>query len=132
MIDKKLIAMCDCPEIQGMWEPKVGDAIVFKYGTGDYPGNVIKPFKRRPFDQRIEGYFDKLPHQTENTNAGVMTSRLIYIPRIDDVLEWLVPYKEHVDMKDNWVHWLDIAVELALDLFMHLEHSKTWDGETWK
>jgi hypothetical protein len=109
-IDRELIQMCDVSEIQDRWELKRGDQYVY----------------------RLSGKSNIIVKKERSLMIRERKHKFVYIPRIEDVLEWLVPYKEHVDMKDNWVHWLDITIKAALDLFMHLEHNKTWNGERWE
>jgi hypothetical protein len=129
-MDKELIKMCDCPEIQGMWEPKVGDVYFYT------PTKTILP---------VDMQFIRTCNE-----LGMPSSDMrLYIPRIEDVLGWLgdrvSSLHNHIS---NWTvahqyfNGLDRCLDLCgdegdtllkalLKAFMHLEHNKTWNGEAW-
>ena len=120
-MDKILIAMCDCPEIQDRWKPKVGDRIWLNSKEV-----VIESVDMRHVEQWLPENF-------------------VYIPRIEDVLDWLVPkHFKNYSQAHSRIHgtyyiydmaikgWLDMAIKGWLDMAMLLEHNKTWNGEAWE
>lgn len=121
-MDKELIAMCDCPEIQDKWEPKVGDMYLVHLNGSIHPIT---------YDQ-----LDKV--KTVEFYRGCRT----FIPRIEDVLKWLgdrlkllewLPTIQYFQVID--IHGYDFTayttIEALLKAYMHLEHNKTWNGEIW-
>jgi hypothetical protein len=117
MIDRELIKMCDVPEIQDRWEPKVGDRVWSK--------------------DRDELDISKID---EDTGQIKFYGDNVHIPRIEEVLGWLEAYKYSIDVvgeSDLWeiFHvnsvWSDTPIKSLLKAYMHLEHSKTWNGEVW-
>lgn len=124
MMDTELIKMCDCPEIQDRWKPKQGDKIILP-SKGEYGDDVI--------------ITASLGDSIVIVNCGVPyeISQVIHIPRIEDVLEWLL----EKGYFDSWYeagesvacgyYSYDMAIKGWLAMAMHLEHSKTWNGEAW-
>jgi hypothetical protein len=134
-IDTELIKMCDCPEIQDRWEPKVGDRVADRT---EHMWIIIRVLNVACMNrQRIEVL--SIPNGRTDT---IYAETAIYIPRIEDVLEWCdnaVP--EHWGLKVQELisliyrqRWYedDTFLHGLLKAYMHLEHSKTWDGEVWK
>jgi hypothetical protein len=129
MMDKELIAMCDTPEIQDRWEPKVGDRVWSK--LHECYATIVE----------LEG--NGIMHLRADDGSmiwRVMKDEVIYIPRIEDVLEWLKGYEIAVDICPDgmWevTHVHDafinlIPVKPLLRLYMKSEHNKTWNGEAW-
>jgi hypothetical protein len=131
-MDNEYIKMCDVPEIQDRWEPKVGDRVV-KRGLWEHDYRVIKVAKDGVWvDFGINGGF--IPFVTA-----------IYIPSIEDVLEWLTGY-HFISLHQGSGDWqcerwgydrmsckaADTPLKALLKAYMHLEHGKEWTGETWK
>jgi hypothetical protein len=122
MLDKELIAMCDTPEIQDRWEPKVGDRVAsFTRINEEIDKDTYK---------RGRKYLDTViissPSQIEYRDLCV------YIPRIEDVLEWIQNLSEEkFNRSRNNIDWRWLNVKEALKAYMHLEHNKTWNGEAW-
>ena len=123
-MDKEYIAMCNCPEIQEKWEPKVGDRMVFKDESEE---QIVDDIAIR--------YAKDYPQEN-----------VIYIPRIEDVLEWLgdgfrtlqlsnsgfVCFFYHTSSRRTFKSkWADTAVKAVLKAYMHLLYNKTWNGEAW-
>jgi hypothetical protein len=134
MMDKELIAMCDVPEIQDRWEPKVGDSF--------YAGLPVDKMKTVV---HIETNSHNVHFLKANEHKHAFYhDRVIYIPRIEDVLEWLVSY-HFISLhqgSDDWKceRWgmdrmpcevADSPVKALIKAYMHLEHNKTWNGEEW-
>lgn len=121
-MDSELIKMCDCPEIQDGWEPKVGDRYVYSRTGLLCMISDMAPFK-------------------ECYPVNPFGGKFIFIPRIEDVLERLVPkYHESqlgamIAMAEFNVAFVrmknfdDKFIKSALNYFMHLSHNKTWYGE---
>jgi hypothetical protein len=142
-MDRKLILMCDVPEIQNRWEPKVGDRVAHMPEPEQHIGIITEITTQFPMlTVAIEGLkspFEMYRGFTENYR---------YIPRIEDVLEWLAQYD--LEMKTERWDWSclfqvedgekvhDIRetdkslIRTLLKAYMHLEHNKTWNGEGWK
>jgi hypothetical protein len=128
MIDKELIAMSNCKEIQDRWEPKVGDRVWSK--LHECYATVIE----------IEG--NGVMHLRADDGSPiwrVIKDEVLYIPRIEDVLEWLTCYEFsiNVDRSSRWgiIHaesdWYEYPIKALLEAYMYLEHNKTWNGEAW-
>jgi len=128
-MDKELIAMCDTPEIQEKWKPKVGDN--FYYGGNMYPkkGHIVEQLI--PLNEDIgvspigeTGYWE----------LG-LTDDLVFLPRIEDVLEWLDGQEFPIKMMHEglWqIHDIqDRPIKAILKAYMYLRHNKTWNGEAW-
>jgi hypothetical protein len=130
MIDKKLIAMADTPEIQERWEPKLGDRVWIN--TFEILATVVTIDIKEPEVIRVVSL---------ERVMLVLPVDCVYIPRIEEVLELLVPkhYKSWGKVRWN-VRWWDSSIgwtyfntmlKGALDTYMHLEHNKNWTGEKW-
>ena len=151
-MDEELIKMCNCPEIQNKWSPKVGDI-------------VILPYKASPADA-LEQTFISEAMGNGYVMAGVPlalayeNSSLIFIPRIEDVLGWLgdrwhalVRQSDaELEMEDGEKRWImdsydeggiagnsytaDCPVKTLLKAYMHLEHNKKFvrpkHGKAWQ
>ncbi|MCK5235487.1 MAG: hypothetical protein KAR06_00765, partial [Deltaproteobacteria bacterium] len=75
-MDKELIKMCDCPEIQDRWEPKDGDRF---YNT-HFKGHWMLPDR-----EACEGG-DECECCNWEEHEVKESKYIIYIPRIEDVL----------------------------------------------
>jgi hypothetical protein len=125
---KELIAMCDHPKIQDRWEEKRGDVCT----DHEYKTKLIVT------DLYESERIDVISWDGDKDNCH--PSNLIYIPSIEDVLEWLEAYEYSIDVvgeSDLWeiFHvdsvWSDTPIKALLKAYMHLEHNKTWDGDKW-
>jgi hypothetical protein len=109
-MDKELIAMCDCPEIQGKRQLYFGDKIY----CPTYKSHGI--------------YMGDGSAELENGHA-VDQETLIFIPRIEDVKSWFTEEQLYagisIDMKN-------LTIKHMIHFYMYLEHGKTWDSEQWK
>ena len=122
MTDNELIKMCDCLEIQGRWEPKFGDICMYRKDKA----NVI-------------GYTDGiLSIRREHTGDYLRTDKAIFIPRIEDVLEWVEgqfdmlrrigPKVWDCHLRHPVYKTSDTPIKALLKAYMHIEHGKEWDG----
>jgi hypothetical protein len=126
MIDNELIKMCDTPEIQDRWEPKVGDGIYKKLDMHDRVLIVVNINE----DQMM------LSDMTTNMGIGsgisyhcsphIDASFYIYIPRIEDVVLWLDENGEIYSLTQSCVN-----LKWFIKLYMELLYNKTWNGEAW-
>jgi len=148
--DKELIAMWDCPEIQDRWEPKVGDRAVARDFKCEIVVTSIEYYERDTGAQLPDGTWITLPDIKRITAIDswgnvkeYLSDNLIYIPRIEDVLSWLVP-----KYWEGWNHAVNAMLDYRftddappriwydhlkswIAFYMHIEHSKTWEG-TWR
>jgi hypothetical protein len=150
MIDKELIAMCDTPEIQGPWKPKVGDRVAYTLESQEHMGIVTE----------IGHQFPMLTVAIEDAKSpfGMYRGFIEYyrkIPRIEEVLGLLGDEQISLNNPEMWdgrnwcaeraaygtpngetviarvTHESNTAIKALLKAYMHLEHNKTWDGEKW-
>ncbi len=128
-------AMCDCPEIQGLWEPKEGDRI--RHNSG--PEGITEQYLSKELATRIDGFHG------------------LWLPRQEDIQEMLRPedisrhvphtfINTHPDwnkLKAIWL-WFEIqppdyqerlmtmkARQFWLAFYMHTIHNKRWTDEGW-
>lgn len=141
MMDKELIAMCNCEDIQEKCEPIMGGLF--------YTAAVLHVIA----DIHNSGKFT-LVSRPKLGEWLLYRTEGIFIPRIEDVLEWLGDLISGVSRELNghnvygWIvsgwhkdkrtghqahncHWADTSIKALLKAFMHLEHGKTWDGAQW-
>jgi hypothetical protein len=122
-VDKELIAMCDCEEVRSKWETeKLGDNVFLSSNNSLHIVSEIKSLDTESIGIKLsglDGFFDPYYHDD-----------LIFIPRIDDVLEWLNDYKDTQFLRAEF-HRSMINTKYLLQVFMNVEHNKTWDGEKW-
>jgi hypothetical protein len=130
--DKELIRMCDCEEVQSRFKPKVGDKI-YTANDGEIH-TVIKVLSGMRVALEV------------SFNAIYQAKNHTFIPRIEDVLEWLgdrfVQLRRINQLTRQVGHSGGCTfhkstgvyddLKTLLKAFMHLEHNKTWDGEQWK
>jgi hypothetical protein len=126
-MDNELIRMCDVPEIQDRWEPKLFDTVAHKKRR--YKAHVSYICLPR---------MDITDKHGKHHSCLLADGNIIYIPRIEDVLEWLGERIEKLCRvhNENWhttpfIERADTAIKALLKAYMHLEHNKTWDGEAW-
>lgn len=121
---KELIAMCDTPEIQDKWERKYGDMFA------------------RMRDDKLETVL--YSHSTQDFSGSVKYNvpKSIFIPRIEDALDWLACFIPWMDSShpDGWEaaagpvaqkHTAGMLIKALLKVYMELEHDKFWDGSVW-
>lgn len=141
------IKMVDCPQIQNGWEPKVGDWHYDK-GGGFYDYGPDAPIKWYVSNEGISVVsHDNLSHFIR---GHVERDRLIYLPRLDQLIEML----PKVNSGGGTCYRLIICIDLArlsygtsfkelhfrgdtpeqavLQGVMHELHSLKWDGEKWE
>jgi hypothetical protein len=134
-MDNELIKMCDTPEIQDKkrW-----------LENGDIICSATQTMRNKKSDRnvRIVQFHDKEQDLVTSRNMNrSMDSKhrgmVLYIPRIEDVLEWLKSWTMPITIiagSGNWKisHAIpNQPLKALLINYMHLEHNKTWDGETW-
>ena len=138
-MDKQYIAMCDTPEIQGQWEPKVGDRIYSNILQG------IKFVETNIFNSPLK---------------SVMIKNSIWLPRQEDIQEMLTSLYTVdgmlADFDELWndERWADkdslakpypgvqkgqgiwgifhTIEQIWLALYIREVHKKTWSGKEWK
>lgn len=128
MLKDNYTKMCNCPEIQDGWEPKVGDwtdcGIISEYMNAD---SIIV------YNQR-SGHFPEF---------GL--DELKWLPTIEQLMEMVwVKLGTYCSNKMNSLTWgvwdfyntttddADSGQELWLRYFMHELHNKSWNGERWE
>ena len=116
-MDNELINMCGCPEIQDRWEPKYGDM----YWS----------------DKRQKRDFCIVMDDYTVNRITLRRYNYRYIPRIEDVLEWLGrdnfhKITEDIEREQIKFNSAQDFLILMIKFFMYFEHNKTWNGEVWK
>ncbi|MCK5017216.1 MAG: hypothetical protein KAS32_09095 [Candidatus Peribacteraceae bacterium] len=142
-MDKELIAMCDCSEIQYRWKPEVRDVVKCSHGIGVVSRTDTSSYK-------IDA--NKFPISAWYLNEESYGN--IFIPRIENVLGWLEVHEERIgspiafitrtlaggygidievdtDFKYRRLCTGDILIKALLKAFMYLEYGKEWDDD-WK
>lgn len=127
----ELIKMCDCPEIQDGWEPKVGDRVYIK--RHEVYGHIVQ----------VEG--DNIIHVESDEGQTYWRNtqnELIYIPSIENMLKKLGNRFEslkRIRQKTRMVGTKEGAVfhkstgnhddhKALIKAYMHVGHGKTWNG----
>jgi len=83
-MDETYIRMCDCPEIQERWEPKLGDKVFYR---SEFNCDVIsfvvevRSLWITPFDGGYHNWADDMP--------GYSKEDVIWLPRQEDIQEML-------------------------------------------
>ena len=146
-MDKKLIAMCSCREVQSMWEPKMGDICVSSIdscGTSRFKSQFKEWPKNAQVVRAIKGDYIRTCYAIGSGQKSYKRE-FFFIPRIEDVLEWLGDKFSGLTKNDSTGNYVgiyytktgsdaqdsDIPIKALLKAFMHLEYSKTWDGKQW-
>ena len=133
-MDKELIAMCDCPEIQDKWEPKCGDIVMYLDDVESGAPSAIYQFP--------DGYGKHVVEHPEFKTLSWDKENFIFIPRIEDVLEWLEGrtskivhhwdgWRIHIRETENTTRYGPAILVALIKAYMHLDHNKTWNGEAW-
>ena len=104
MMDKEYIRMCDTPEVQERWEPKMGDWILRKFTVFGEPLDselwlddkqkedlVVLHYHSTEASQ-FWGAADKDGKQRtvsfDDSNSMVKATH-VFLPRIEDLIEWI-------------------------------------------
>ena len=119
---EQYIKMADCPEIQGRWEPRVGD-----WTNKGMVSNVIGPLvcllrihTRRFYKHELIWY----PRQDQ-------LQEMAHVCECSDPVCLLIDFHKFVDRESN----PDIEhswEQLWLAFTMHELHGKKWAGEKWE
>lgn len=128
-MDNEYTKMCDCEEVQGKWEPKLGDRYIYTRTGLEVLLHDMKTFK-------------------ECWPVNPFGGKFIFLPRIEDLLGWL---GKGMDSLRNWqneqwmvsiknskgdIEWasdsmFDFPEKAFLEAFMVYAHGLTWNGEAW-
>lgn len=136
------LVMCSTPEIQGGWEPKVGDII---YGIGqqeDYV-YVATPTNTKDFPN---SYYIIPP--SGGCHHYKFPAGVIFKPTIEQLMGMVSPCwwgwpgdsldpVDFTELFENYITGLNDArkipyKELLLRWIMHELHNKRWSGERWE
>lgn len=123
-----LMAMCNTPEIQAKWEPKKGDQFIAEYAlwtVGDATFRYTGKDNEVPVKEKYP-----VPAQACPEGWGCK-EEMIFIPRIEDVLEWLREHALSPKILAREMITLEQPIKALLKAYMILEHNKTWNGEVW-
>ncbi len=150
---EQYIKICDCPEVQGQWKPKIGDWIFRNYeGKSGFPKNIEKKIwpEKDKFQEiqvlsylpSIKGYYVTKTTSGEDrsfTEEEYLKNGFIWLPRQDQIQEminycstnficglydWFVEPGGREDEFDSYE-------KLWLAYYMWEYHKKTWDGKKW-
>jgi len=111
---KEYVALCNCPEIQDEWEPKVADYVAFeKYGYKK-EGLIHLP--------RQDQYQEKLIalRHPDHDPQERFCAFYLYL----DMMDWL-----RNDLKKPTIIDCNSMEQLWCAFYMKEAHNKTWDGE---
>jgi len=149
--------MCDCPEIQGVWQPKIGDYMWRKYTVfGEEIDRTIWPADQREeviilhWKSEADGYYSAVNREGDerifNSMEEMNKATCIWLPRQDqlqEMLEALCGTWEALLVELSSWHspWGALHNEYAssfksfeqawLAFVMHEKHNKHWNGEEW-
>ncbi len=151
-MDKQYIKMCDCPEIQGKWEPKVGDYVWRKYTIfGEELDRTVWPDEKMTevvilhFKSSVEGYFQAVNAEGDerifHSEKDIHKSTSIFLPTQAQLQEmcgerdWLRGPGLFLQMFHPWVRSHadedDTYEQLTLRFVMHALYNKDWNGSEW-
>ena len=145
------IRMCDCPEIQGGWKPKVGDYVWRKYTIfGEELDRTIWPEDKRQevvilhYQSSVEGYYHAVNAEGDErifaSAEDIEKVTSIWLPRQDQLQEmvgdsWIqrVSMLWRMLMEDcDWaIQRADSLEQAWLMLVMHEKYGKHWTREAW-
>ncbi len=155
---KEYVKMCDCPEVQGTWEPKVGDSHCYwpNYNAAEsIPEDYKEIIKEASISTIISLEDVECPHCEELFEVAPFDKFTpqddhIFLPRQDQIQEWLYDHFGNTDCYIlfercfGWV-WTDdtelgqkqtkfmMSLEqLWLAFYMHEKHGLAWTGEKWE
>ena len=132
-MNKELVKMCDCPEIQGDWKPKIGDSIYLKKHFEMTTVIDDKKFTVHPTHIYIPRIEDELELLGDKIHAIVRhtDAELADMDKDDEECKrWLVDCYDSEGIAGN-AYASDTLPEALIKAHMHLEHNKEWDGEAW-
>lgn len=153
------VKMCDCPEIQGGWKPKVGDYVWRKYTIfGEELDRTLWPEDERQeviilhFKSSVDGYYhavnadgDEMVFASEEDMAKAVN---VFLPRQDQLqemvggewwrtLEWFNSFV-YCCVSDATFYGtrgplfkVGSVEQLWLAFVMHEKFGKVWNGEAW-
>ena len=140
------IKMCDCEEIQGQWEPSIGDYIGGDWFI-DQEDNIGKTFLGIIRRLKPEGKDDCVDCGGDIFWA---IESNIWLPRQDQLQEMVgkydlpnllvefycfvsgrVPLTNEIVSEPKWAEFTSME-QLWLAFVMKEKYNKTWDGEEWK
>ena len=134
-MDKEYIKMCDCPEIQKLWDKSDGDFV--------YQDGGVDAIKSRWWYQRPYFYTDMVGESDCWDEVG---SEAIWLPRQDQLQEMVAGVLEGLQAKvqdvANWIHprradmpdypkQCESMEQLWLAYVMKERFGKTWSGSEW-
>lgn len=125
---EQYVAMCDCPEIQELWEPKEGDRILHNSG----PEGRTEQYLTKELAARIDGFHGLwLPRQEDWENILFTKHYAPAFPIVEHVVRAAIiqMYREFVDYMEAWE--IEQPCEAWARLFMNIAHKKQWAGEKW-
>ena len=115
---------CDCPEIQGLWEPNYGDRV---WVVDDGKVGMVHDPEDCPADTR--GYYVWLPRQKDWQNILL---REHYAPATPTAIKihiaTIIMHREVIDYMEGW--GINQPCEAWARLFMNF-HDKRWTDEGW-
>jgi len=151
-MDKELIAMYDCPEIQKLLHGQVGRVVRFR----TFKGIIIPTGQKRDMSHLAACLPETLAVRTHCTleqdltiiEVGLepYTDRGIIEPRIEDVLEWLENKINTIRIINRKTRQIGLCqggcifhkstgehdtLKALLKAYMHLSHNKSWNEEAW-
>lgn len=129
-MDETYIRMCDCSNIQGLWEPKKGD----RYISMRAPEGDVLDFPTLFLGDtlgRIKHDMTWLPRQEDWQN--ILFSKH-YAPAIPNTVRkiqaaMIIMHREFVDYMEAWK--IDQPCEAWARLYMNRAHNKTWTEKGW-
>ena len=125
---KEYVKMCDCPEVQGKWEPR---------NNARQRGDT---YWVKPHDEGLDGHLKEFAHNF----VGLPWADYIFLPRQDQIMAmcfdktWglqtiLYRLKEFSTMDPGISITVSGTMEqLLLAFYMFTEHDKEWWGEKWQ
>ncbi len=145
-MDKQYIRMCDTPEIQGQWKPKVGDYCCATERTHNNDTNEVCAVNTISRTQGIVS-LSLLGLKNKMQAAWFYPEENIWLPRQEDIQEMLPKQTTWFDNLFRLYDWItrerknpfDGPIQQAssitalwLAFYMHEAHSKTWTEEGWR
>lgn len=153
------IKMCDCPEIQEQWKPKIGDFMVRMYTIfGEELDKKIWPEMQPEICvinsySKCDSYYHCVNEDGETRiykhPADINKETCIWIPRSDQTIKMIEENKSGVSLLMilwEWVKNYDGGApvytskewnlwtfdQLLLAFYMKKKHNKVWNGESWE
>ena len=141
-MDKQYIAMCDTLEIQGQWEPKIGDR--FYIDESEVADTHRDMIGLHIYDDEAEifykGYHSTyeigwwLPRQEDWQNLLFASHYAPALPVKKKAMDFMVlnMHKEFIDFWESRIGMFEQPVEYWCALYMWIAHKKTWTEEGWR